>query len=108
MALYEDGKIRFDDEFIKQFNSQHVQNFLKLIRFNLVDSKNSPYCTVEHLLYNKPVDKLMDELYWFILGQKNTDLKHVIEHSVDAILESGQLYEKLKEIRKMMEEENGW
>lgn len=108
MALYEDGKIKFDDAFIEQFNSNDVREFLKIIRSNLVNRKNSPYCTVEHLLYNWSSKQLEKELFWYLLGKSNTTSKSYTKMSVRAMSESYEVLNKLREIEKQMTIENNW
>jgi hypothetical protein len=108
MALYEDGKIRFSDEFIESFKSESVKDFLRVTRFNLVDNKNSPYCTIENLLYNWKSHEISTKLYWYLMGKKNATRKNCIEMQVSSIAESHELIDKLKEIEKKMKEENDW
>lgn len=108
MALYEDGKVKFNDEFIESFKSENVKDFLRIKRYNLVDRKNSPYCTIENLIYNFPIHKLRSDLYWFLMGKKNATVKNCIEMQVSSVAESYELIEKLEEIEKQMKEENDW
>jgi hypothetical protein len=108
MALYEDGKIRFSDEFIESFKSEDVREFLYITRYNMVDRKNSPYCTIENLLYNCDVYEINNKLYWYLMGKKNATVKNCIEMQVSSIAESHELIDKLKEIEKKMKEDNDW
>jgi hypothetical protein len=108
MALYDDGKIKFNDEFIESFKSESVKDFLRITRFNLVDSKNSSYCTIENLLYNYDVYEISNNLYWYLMGTKNATAKDCIKAQVSSIAESHELIDKLKEIEKKMKEENNW
>jgi hypothetical protein len=108
MALYQGGKIRFNDAFIAQFKSEDVQEFLRITRGNLVNRKNSPYCTLEHLLYNNPSFELERELYWYLMGKKNATSKNYIEMSVSSMSESYDLLKKLKEIEQQMKIDNKW
>jgi hypothetical protein len=108
MALYLGGKIRFNDVFIAQFKSEDVQEFLRITRYNLVTRNNSPYCTLEHLLYNKPSFELERELYWYLMGKKNATRKNYIEMSVSSMSESYDLLKKLKEIEQQMKIDNKW
>lgn len=102
MALYENGKVKFNNEFIEGFKSENVRDFLRIKRYNLVDRKNSPYCTIENLIYNFPIHELRSDLYWFLLGKKNTTVKNCIEMQVSSIAESCELIKKLEEIEKQM------
>jgi hypothetical protein len=108
MALYEDGKIRFSDEFIESFKSESVKDFLYITRYNMVDRKNSPYCTIENLLYNCDVYEISNKLYWYLMGTKNATAKDYIKAQVSSIAESHELIDKLEEIEKKMKEENNW
>ena len=108
MALYEDGKIKLDDEFINSFKSQNVRDFLEIMRYNLADSSKSPYCTVENLLYNCPVHELMTKLHWYILGKNNTTRKTFVRTNIHAMIEADELREKLEEIENQMKLENDW
>jgi hypothetical protein len=108
MALYEDGKIKFSDEFIESFKSENVKDFLRVTRYNLVDRKNSPYCTIENLIYNWPIHEINNKLYWYLMGKKNTTVKNCIEMQVSSIAESYELITKLEEIEKQMKTENNW
>jgi hypothetical protein len=108
MALYEDGKIKFSDEFIDSFKSEDVREFLRITRYNMVDRKNSPYCTIENWLYNWESHEIETELYWYLMGKKNATVKNCIEMQVSSIAESYELIEKLREIENQMKKENGW
>jgi hypothetical protein len=108
MALYQGGKIRFNDAFIDQFKSEDVKEFMRITRSNLVKRKNSPYCTLEHLLYNKPSFELEQELYWYLMGKKNATRKNHIEMSVSSMCESYALLKMLKQIEQQMKVENKW
>lgn len=108
MALYEDGKIKFSDEFIESFKSEDVREFLRITRYNMVDRKDSPYCTIENLLYNCESHEISTKLYWYLMGKKNATKKNCIEMQVDCIVESHELIDKLREIEQQMKEENGW
>ena len=108
MALYDDGKVKFSDAFIDSFKSENVKDFLRVIRFDLVDSKNSPYCTIENLIYNWKVYEIKNKLYWYLMGAKNATAKNCIEIQVSSIAESHELIDKLEEIEKQMKIENNW
>lgn len=108
MALYEDGKIKFNDEFIESFKSEDVREFLRITRYNMVDRKDSPYCTIENLLYNCESHEISTKLYWYLMGKRNATKKNCIEMQVDCIAESHELIDKLREIEQQMKEENGW
>ena len=108
MALYEDGKIKFSDEFIESFKSEDVREFLRITRYDLVDRKDSPYCTIEHLLYNWKSHEIRTKLYWFLMGKKNATRKNCVKMQVSSIAEMHELIDKLREIEKQMKEENGW
>jgi len=108
MALYEDGIIRFSDEFIESFKSESVREFLRITRYNMVDRKDSPYCTIENLLCNWKSHEISTKLYWYLMGKKNATRKNCIEMQVSSIAESHELIDKLKEIEKKMKEENNW
>jgi hypothetical protein len=108
MALYEDGKIRFSDEFIESFKSKDVREFLRITRYNMVDRKDSPYCTIENLLCNWKSHEISTKLYWYLMGKKNATAKDCIKAQVSSIAESHELIDKLKEIEKKMKEENDW
>jgi hypothetical protein len=109
MALYEDGKIKFTDEWIESITpDEDLREFLRIKRYNLVDRKNSPYCTIENLIYNFPIHEIRSDLYWFLMGKKNATVKSCIKMQVESIAESYELIKKLEEIEKHMEEENNW
>lgn len=108
MALYEGGKIRLNDEFIDQFKSEDVKEFLRIARHDLVASKRSRYCTVENMLYNWPTFELETKLYWYLMGKKNTTAKNCIKNGVSATAEAYELIKKLEEIDKQMCIENKW
>jgi hypothetical protein len=108
MALYDDGKVKFSDAFIDSFKSENVKDFLRVTRYNLVDSKNSPYCTIENLIYNWSIDEIRIKLYWYLMGKKNATAKNCIEMQVSSIAESHELIAKLEEIEKQMKIENNW
>ena len=108
MALYDDGKVKFSDEFIESFKSENVKDFLRVTRFNLVDRKSSKYCTIENLIYNWPIHEIRNKLYWYLMGKKNATDKNCIEMQVSSIAESHELIHKLEEIEKQMKEENNW
>ena len=108
MALYEDGKVKFSDEFIESFKSEDVREFLRITRYNLVGRKDSPYCTIENLLYNCESHEIVTKLYWYLMGKKNATVKNCIEMQVSSIAESHELIDKLREIEQQMKEENGW
>jgi hypothetical protein len=108
MALYEDGIIRFSDEFIESFKSESVREFLRITRYNMVDRKDSPYCTIENLLCNWKSHEISTKLYWYLMGKKNATAKDCIKAQVSSIAESHELIDKLKEIEKKMKEENNW
>lgn len=108
MALYEDGKIKFSDEFIESFKSENVREFLRIIRYNMVDRKDSPYCTIENLLYNWESHEIETKLYWYLMGKKNATRKNCIEMQVACVVEFHELIDKLREIEQQMKEENDW
>jgi len=108
MALYNDGKIKFSDEFINNFKSENIKDFLRIKRYNLVDRKNSPYCTVENLIYNYPIHEIRKDVYWYLMGKKNATVNNCIEMQVSSIAESHELITKLEEIEKQMKLENDW
>jgi hypothetical protein len=108
MALYEDGKIKLDDEFIDSFKSQNVRDFLQMMKYNLADSSKSPYCTVENLLYNNPICELIVKLHWYILGKNNTTCKTFVRSDIDAMIEADELRKKLEEIENQIKLENDW
>lgn len=108
MALYDDGKVKFSDEFIDSFKSENVKDFLHVTRYTLGDRKNSPYCTIENLIYNWPIYEIRNKLYWYLMGKKNATAKNCIEMQVSSIAESYELITKLEEIEKQMKIENNW
>jgi hypothetical protein len=108
MALYEDGKVKFSDAFIESFKSENVKEFLRITRYNLVDRKNSPYCTIENLIYNWPIHEISTKLYWYLMGKNNATVKNCIGMQVSSIAESHELIDKLEEIEKQMKDENNW
>lgn len=107
MALYDDGKIKFDDKFIEQFDGL-TQTYLRIKRSNLVDSVKSEYCTIEHWLYNQDIQEIEGELLWFFLGTKGTDLKSYIHNFVGSVVVTDVLIKKLREIEEEMAKENNW
>jgi len=107
MALYDDGKTRFDDEFINQFD-ELTQDFLRIKRYNLVDSVKSKYCTIENWLYNQDVYEIEQEILWFFLGHKNTTVKTCVENFVSSLVVYDVLIKTLKDIDEQMKEENNW
>ena len=108
MALYEDGKIRFDNKFIESFEDDLVRDFLRIVRYKLVDSPRSEYCTVEHLLYNQSASELQQQLYWYMLGRLNATCKGFEKHEVHALRNCVTLETRLHEIEKQMAKENDW
>jgi hypothetical protein len=107
MALYDDGKIRFDDEFINQFD-ELTQDYLRIKRYNLVDSVKSEYCTIENWLYNQDVYEIEREILWFFLGHKNTTVKTCVGDFVSSLVVYDVLIKTLKDIDEQMKEENNW
>lgn len=108
MALYEDGKVKFTDEWINQFSDDALKAFLIVKRYNLTLSKKSKYCTVENLLYNNRIDELIDSAYNFMLGHKRTTPKNYETNSVRVMIFTDMLEQILKGIYQNMIEENNW
>jgi hypothetical protein len=107
MALYNDGKTRFDDEFIDQFD-KFTQDYLRIKRYKLVDDVKSEYCTLENWLYNQHSDEIENELFWFFLGRKNTRVETLVRDTVFSHLDCNVLIKKLEEIEGEMQKENNW
>lgn len=107
MALYDDGKTRFDDKFIEQF-SPSIQQYLRIKRYNLVDSTRSKYCTIENWLYNCDIDHIEEELFWFIIGFQQTTAKTWIKNFVGCVHEIRLFIDELERIYQQMKEENNW
>lgn len=108
MALYEDGKVKFTDEWINQFNDDALRAFLILKRYNLVDSKRSKYCTIEHLLYNNSIEELREDAFNFMLGFKKTTTKNYEENVVRTSIVLHLFDNVLESIRQKMVKENDW
>ena len=108
MALYENGKIRFSDEFIEQFDDEGIRDYLKVLRYNLVDNVKSEYCTVEHMLYNNTVDEITDNAYWFLCGRNGMTDKNFATIFVRNIVIVDNLKKVLHEINDQICIENHW
>ena len=108
MALYDDGKTRFSDEFIDQFKEEGIRSFLRVLRYNLVDSIRSKYCTVEHLLYNKSVDEITDDLYQYLCGWYHQSEKNYEKIMVQNVVLVDELKVILKGIHTQMCIDNDW
>lgn len=109
MALYEDGKMKFTDEWIDSVTSdESLKEFLKIKRYNLVDRKNSSYCTVENLLYNKDIDELIDDAYHYMCGYKKMTNKNYEKIFVENTVILDSFKKVLQDIYSDMIEENDW
>ena len=109
MALYEDGKIKFTDKWIEDATpDEDLREFLRIKRYNLADRKNSPYCTVENLLYNNPVRDLCSDIELFLHGRKGMTHKNYERVLVETQCLLWPLEQKLKGIYEQMKIDNNW
>jgi hypothetical protein len=109
MALYDDGKIKFDDKWIEETTSdEDLREFLRIKRYNLVDRKNSPYCTLENLLYNTEVNELCDDAALFLQGRKG--MTHKTYEKIFVLVESivWPFRKRLEDIYEQMKKDNNW
>jgi len=108
MALYDDGKTRFSNEFIDQFKDEGIRSFLRSLRYNLVNSIRSKYCTVENLLYNKSVEDITDDLYQYLCGWYRQSEKNYVQIMARNVVLVDELKVILKGIYTQMCIDNNW
>lgn len=107
MALYDNGKHKFNKEFISSFKSPGIRAYLKYVRQNDFYDYRSSVCTLEHFLYNNEPRDIYKEAYYFVLGYSRPG-KDPIGKNVSAIIATRSLMIRLKEIDKEMHQENNW
>ena len=99
MALYEDGKIKFTDKWIEDATpDEDLREFLRIKRYNLADRKNSPYCTVENLLYNNPVRDLCSDIELFLHGSTGAVLYDLFINSPTTYITTVGMYNDQNEL----------
>lgn len=108
MALYEDGKIKFDNNWINQFEDEALRAFLIFERYNLVDSVHSEYCTVEHWLYNETIRSILTRFRYFRYGWHKACPRKWANVTVQTSCVIFKLEQILKEIRLAMAKKNNW